>query len=83
MPDYQEKAWLGMFAPAATPRAVIDRLNAETGKILRSPGIKENFDKQGLLPFISTPEQFATMLKRETANYAPIVKAANIKMDTN
>ena len=62
-------------------RPIVDRLNAETARVLRSPGIKENFDPQGLVPFQTTPDQFTEMLKRETANYAPIVKAANIRIE--
>jgi tripartite-type tricarboxylate transporter receptor subunit TctC len=81
LPEYQERAWLGVFAPAGTPKLIIDKLSAEMAKILRSPGIKETFDKQGLVPLISTPEQFAEMLKKETATLTPIVNAANIKIE--
>ena len=83
LPKYEEIAWLGLFAPTGTSKAIIDKLSVEMSKILRSPGIRESFDAQGLLPLISTPEQFAEMLGRQTATIAPIVKAANIKIENN
>ncbi|OYU73977.1 MAG: hypothetical protein CFE45_35925, partial [Burkholderiales bacterium PBB5] len=72
-----------LFAPAGTPPAIVEKLNAEVAKVLRAPGTKEAFDAQGLVPFMTTPAQFAEMLKRETANYAPVVKARNIRIDPN
>jgi tripartite-type tricarboxylate transporter receptor subunit TctC len=83
MPDYNERAWLGLFAPAGTPKAIVDRLNAEVAKVLRSPNIKETLEGLGLLPLQTTPEQFGEMLRKETAMYAPIVKAANIRIEAN
>lgn len=81
LPQYQERGWLGLFAPAGTPRAIIDKLNAEMLKILRAPGTKESFETQGLVSLPSTPEQFAEMLRKETTTLAPIVKSANIRME--
>lgn len=83
LPEYQERAWLGLFAPAGTPKLIIDKLSAEMAKMLRAPGIKETFEAQGLIPLVSTPEQFTEMLKRETATLAPVVKAANIRIESN
>jgi len=83
LPEYQEKAWLGLFAPAGTPKPIIDKLAAEMAKVLRSPGIKETFEAQGLVPHHSTPAQFAEAIRKETATLAPVVKAANIRMEPN
>src|SRR5919106_2571262 len=47
---YEATIWLGLMAPAATPRAVLDRLNAETRKVLNAPDVKENWNKQGAVP---------------------------------
>ena len=52
---YQERAWLGMFAPAGTARPIIDKLNAEITKVLRAPGIKETFEAQGPVPLCRHP----------------------------
>ncbi len=83
LPDYQERAWLGLFAPSGTPRPIVEKLSKAMETVLRSPGIKETFDAQGLLPLIYTPEQFGEFLKKQTATLAPVVKAANITMDSN
>jgi len=81
MPKYQERAWLGLLAPAGTPRAIVDKLNTEINKILRAPGIKESFIEAGLVALPQTPEQFAEALKLEMATVAPIVKSQNIKLE--
>lgn len=81
LPQYAERGWLGVFAPAGTPKPIIDKLNAEMVKMLRAPGTNESFEAKGLVPLISTPEQFAEMLRKEATTLAPIVKAANIQME--
>lgn len=83
MPDYQEKAWLGLFAPRGTPKAIIDKLSAETAKAINTPSVRASLDAQGFVPLISTPEQFATMLQKESDALAPVLKAANFKLDGN
>ncbi len=81
LPEYQERAWLGVFATGGTPKAIIDKLAAETAKILNTPSVKASLEAQGILPMITTPEQFATMLQKESAALAPVLKAANFKLD--
>jgi tripartite-type tricarboxylate transporter receptor subunit TctC len=81
LPGFDEQPWQGMFAPAATPKPVVDKLSTEIAKILAAPDMKAVFEKQDVEPFISTPEQFAAMLKAETAKLAKLVKAANIKLE--
>ena len=83
LPDYDEKAWLGLFAPRGTPKAIIDKLSAEIAKALSTPSVKASLDAQGFIPLISTPEQFATMLQKESDMLAPVLKAANFKLDGN
>ena len=83
LPQYQEKAWLGLFAPAGTPRPIVDKLSAEIDRILRLPAIQKSFEAQGLVPLASTPEQFADMVRTETATLAPVIKAANIRIENN
>ena len=75
------KFWYGVLAPAGTPKAIIDKLSNEIAKILAMPDIRERLISQGLEPFISTPEQFAALMKADMAKYANLVKAANIKFD--
>lgn len=83
LPDYRERAWLGLFAPGGTPKPIIDKLSAEMAKIVRLPAVRESFDAQGLIPLISSPEQFADMLKKESNALAPVLKASNFKLDAN
>ena len=81
LPAYDENSWLGVFAPAGTPKLVVDKLSAEIARILAAPSIKEMLENQGVEPFISTPEQFAAMIKAETDKLVKLIKAANIKLD--
>lgn len=83
LPDFQEKAWLGLFAPRGTPKAIIDKLSAETAKAINTPSVRASLDAQGFVPLVSTPEQFAAMLQKESDTLAPVLKAANFKLDGN
>ena len=79
MPTYNENSWHGMWAPAATPKAVVDRLNSEISRLQNTPELKSLYEKQGLETFISAPEQFAAFLKEETTKTAKVVKTMNLK----
>jgi tripartite-type tricarboxylate transporter receptor subunit TctC len=72
--------WVAMFAPAATPRPIIERLNAEALKALASPEIKERLTVLGAEPMPMTPAAFDAFLKAETARTAQVVKSAGIKV---
>lgn len=78
---FDPKAWYGVVAPAGTPKPVVDKLSTEIARILAMPDIKERLEGEGADPFISTPEQFAALLKAEMAKFAQIIKTANIKPD--
>jgi tripartite-type tricarboxylate transporter receptor subunit TctC len=71
--------WIGMLAPARTPRAVVDRLNAETVKAVRTPAVQERLTKTGIVPLVWTPAQFAERIKAEIADNIAVAKAAGIK----
>ena len=79
LPGFDARFWFGVLAPAATPKEIIDKLSAEIARILALPEIKENLLSQGMEPFISSPEQFAALMKADLAKFAGIIKAANIK----
>ncbi len=79
LPGFDVRFWFGVLAPAATPKDTIDKLSAEIARILALPDIKENLRSQGMEPFISSPEQFAALMKADLAKYAKVIKAANIK----
>ncbi|SIQ54385.1 MULTISPECIES: tripartite tricarboxylate transporter substrate binding protein [Pseudacidovorax] len=81
VPGSEYLFWVGLFAPAKTPRPVIDRLQAEVAKIMAAPDLKDRLDKLGAEPFTMPSAQFDTFLADETAKSARIVKASGIKVD--
>jgi len=81
LPGFGMKSWHGVLAPAGTPKAIINKLSTEIARILTLPDTIEKLAGQGGEPFISTPEQFAALLREDTEKYASIIKAANIKME--
>ncbi len=72
--------WVALLAPAATPRAIIERLNAEALKALASPEVKEKLAVLGAEPMPMGPAEFDAFVKTETARMADVVKAAGIKV---
>ncbi|MNU00956.1 Tripartite tricarboxylate transporter family receptor [compost metagenome] len=70
-----------MFAPAGTPKPIVDRLNAEISKMLASPKIRQKFEDAGVEPLVSTPEQLASMMRSDTNEVGKLIKGANIKID--
>jgi tripartite-type tricarboxylate transporter receptor subunit TctC len=78
---FEATSWQGLFAPAATPRDVVARLNAEVVKALESADIKEFFGSQGFIVGGSTPEQFRAFIEAEVPKWAHVIKAANVKVD--
>jgi len=70
--------WAGIFAPAAIPKDVLSKLNADLGKVLQRPEVKERFANQGAEVLSSSPEELAAYVRKETAMYANVIKAAKI-----
>lgn len=79
LPGISLQTWHGVAAPAGTPKAIIDRISAEIGKLVAMPETKEKLDVQGFVPFYSNPEQTAALLKADIVKYGKIIKGANIK----
>jgi tripartite-type tricarboxylate transporter receptor subunit TctC len=73
--------WQAIYAPRNTPRAVVDRLNAEMIKAVNDPGVRDRLIKLGMEPATSSPEQLATQTRTGYDNIAKIIKSANIKVD--
>lgn len=80
-PNYDQKVWYAVFAPAGTPKSIVNALNAEIGKMVASSAIKRKLDETGAGPLASTPDQFAAMMRADSAELAKLIRAANIKMD--
>jgi tripartite-type tricarboxylate transporter receptor subunit TctC len=81
LPGFDISTWWGFMAPAGTPKEIIAKWNAEVTRILSTPEMKAFFAQQGAEPAPTTPEAFATMIQREIAKYAKIVKASGAKVD--
>jgi len=81
VPGYEAPIWLGIMAPAGTPKAVIDRLNAEITKIVRRPDVKKAWNDQGAEPMAMTPAEFEKYLNGDIAKWATVVKTAGIRVD--
>jgi tripartite-type tricarboxylate transporter receptor subunit TctC len=79
LPGFDVKFWFGVLAPAGTPKEIIDKLSTEIARILALPDIKENLVGQGMDPYISSPEQFAALIKADMSKFAGVIKAANVK----
>jgi tripartite-type tricarboxylate transporter receptor subunit TctC len=80
-PNYETLAWNGVMVPAGTPKAVIDRLNAEINAVLKMPDVVQKLHAAGFDLVGGTPEQFGALIKAEADKWAPIIKRANIKID--
>lgn len=72
-------SWTGLFAPARTPAAVVERLNQELNEVLRSDEVRGKMQEQGALGGSGSAADFARFVQREQARYAQIVKTANIR----
>ena len=81
LPGYSIGYWIGVLAPAGTPKAVVDKLSSAIGKILAVPDTREKIAAQGMAPFITNPEQFTALLKADTSKWGKVIKEANIKLE--
>lgn len=79
--DYDVTSWNGILTPAATPREIVGRLNAELNKIISAPAMRDRMIGLGYEPVGGTPEDFAKFIQSELAKWAPVVKAANVRID--
>lgn len=81
VPGYDMSPWIGVFAPAGTPKPVIDRLNAEINKALALPDVIKMLENQALDPSPSTVDQFNTALKVDYEKYGKLIKLTGAKIE--
>lgn len=78
---YSASTWFGLFAPAATPRAIVDKLSAETRRILQLPDVRERLLALGAQPAGNSPEEFARFLRGEVDKWAKVIRSANVTLN--
>jgi tripartite-type tricarboxylate transporter receptor subunit TctC len=80
MPKLEVSTWQGILAPARVPRALLNKISKDVAQILTIRDVQDKLNAQGSVPFASTPEQFAKLMAAESARYAKVVEAANIRL---
>ena len=74
------QTWYGLFAPAGTPKPIIDKLNAEVTRVVERPGVRDKYIiSRGLVPAINTPEEFAKEIKADRAGAKQVVKESGLE----
>ena len=79
VPGYEATIWLGVMAPAGTPKDIVDKLNAGINKVIARPDVKDAWAKQGAVPMAMTPAEFDKYLRSDIEKWANVVKSAGIK----
>jgi tripartite-type tricarboxylate transporter receptor subunit TctC len=79
VPGYESTIWLGIMAPAGTPKAIVDKLNAEINKVIARPDVKAAWDKQGAVALVMTPAEFDAYLRKDIEKWAEVVKVSGAK----
>ena len=80
-PGFEALAWNGVLVPAATPKAIVARLNAEINAILKEPDVVQKLHAQGFDLVGGTPEEFGALIQGESEKWAPVIKKIGLKVD--
>jgi tripartite-type tricarboxylate transporter receptor subunit TctC len=81
IPGFDVHPWFGLLAPARTPAAVVNRMNEDVASSIRTREVADAFAAQGAEPFITTPDAFSRILKRDIDKWAVVVKESGAKLD--
>ncbi|TCT07660.1 Bug family tripartite tricarboxylate transporter substrate binding protein [Aquabacter spiritensis] len=81
VPGFDASSWFALFAPAGTPKAVVDTLNAEVLKTLQDPAVKQRYAEVGAEMRPMTPDEFGAFVKSEKEKWAKVVKASGARVD--
>jgi len=79
VPGYEATIWLGIMAPAGTPKPIVDKLNAEINKVINKPEVAQAWGKQGAVAMVKTPAQFDSYLRADIEKWARVVKMSGAK----
>lgn len=80
VPGYETGAWFGLVAPAKTPKEIVEKISAETARILKLPDVKQKLMEQSAEPVGNTPRQFDAFIKSEIAKWAKVIKDAKVEL---
>jgi tripartite-type tricarboxylate transporter receptor subunit TctC len=81
VPGYKSEIWIGLFAPAKTPKDIVDKLATEIGRMQTQADIKEQLNAQGIDPLANTPEQVAALIKADSARWSKVIKETGLKAE--
>ncbi|MGE5465738.1 MAG: tripartite tricarboxylate transporter substrate binding protein [Methanocella sp.] len=79
--DFEISTWIGLLAPAGTPKDVVAKLNAETVRIVKLPEVRQRFEDLGIQPVADTPEHFALYIRKELEKYAKVARQSGARVD--
>ena len=80
-PGFEAVGWIGLGAPAGTPPAILDKLQAEIVKMMKEPAVKEKFDSLAFVSALGTRAEFAAFIKAEIAKWSKVAKDAGVRAD--
>ena len=81
LPGFNSSSWIGLLAPAGTPRAVVDKIAADVREVMQIPELRQQFIDQGAVPVGGTPAQFQALIDSDRARYAKIIREKNITVE--
>ena len=82
LPGFEAFSWFGLFAPAATPKEIVAKINADVQRVYASAEFQQNFlALYAYQPIVSSPEQFAEYVKKDAARWEKVIKDANVKVE--
>ena len=80
-PGFEATNWYGIFAPAGTPAAIVEKLSREIAAAIKLPDVREFMAREGADPVGSTPQEFTAFFRSEVERYARVIRSANIRGD--
>lgn len=79
--NYELQTWVGLYAPKGTPKAIINKLNADVARVMQDPDIRAKLSPVGFEPLVQTPEEFQKMMHADSVKFGALIKDMNITLD--
>jgi tripartite-type tricarboxylate transporter receptor subunit TctC len=79
--DFVVDSWVGLLAPAGTPKRIVDRLQAEVAAVLQMPEVRERYSVIGVDPVGNKPEESAVHIRADLVRWGPVVKQASVRIE--